>query len=301
MAGDRMPSGPTICRLPADARTWITQQAGRGRAVAFVPTMGALHEGHLQLVRRGRQSADCVVVSIFVNPTQFGPTEDFSRYPRTWDDDLRKLADEGVSMVFAPAADDLYGDRFSTYVDPPAVARRWEGEFRPEHFRGVCTVVLKLFQIVPADVAVFGRKDYQQARVISDMVRDLNVNIAIRVEPTVREPDGLALSSRNRYLSDEERRRALSLWDALQTARRLVEDGERNGEAIEDQMRSRLVDGGVDRIDYVAFADPETLEPIPRLDAGAPHCPQHAVALIAVHVGRTRLIDNELIPLASGL
>lgn len=287
---------PLVHSQPANARAWVREQATSGHRVALVPTMGALHEGHLELVRRARQLADCVVVTIFVNPTQFAPHEDFQRYPRTFEQDLRLLAAEQVDMVFAPASQEMYGERFSTYVTPPAVAQPLEGQFRPDHFRGVCTVVLKLFNILPAHVAVFGQKDYQQARVIADMAADLDVPIALEIVPTVRQPDGLALSSRNRYLSADERGRALGLAAALQHAAQQHAQGQRDAAQLEAGMQAILRDAGVDRIDYAAVVDPVTLQPFtqPISDAG-PATEPVAVALIAAHVGRTRLIDNRLL------
>lgn len=288
-----------VLELPGDARAWVRQQQSGGRRVAFVPTMGALHEGHLALVRRGAELADDVAVSIFVNPTQFGPNEDFSRYPRTWEDDLRLLRRDGVSMVFAPAADQMYGPRFSTLVEPPRVAKAFEGSIRPDHFRGVCTVVLKLFQIVPADVAVFGQKDYQQARVICDMVADLNLDIDVNVHPTVRDPDGLALSSRNRYLPAGDRERALALWRALSVVARLREAGSCDPSEWQAAMVEELHRSGVDSIDYAAVVDPQTLLPLPGPLSPPPadpaHAPPVAVALVAARVAGTRLLDNLLI------
>jgi pantoate--beta-alanine ligase len=289
-------SMPLVHSQPANARAWVREQATSGRRVALVPTMGALHEGHLELVRRARQLADCVVVTIFVNPTQFAPHEDFQRYPRTFEQDLNLLAAEQVDMVFAPASQEMYGERFSTFVSPPAVSQPLEGQFRPDHFRGVCTVVLKLFNILPAHVAVFGQKDYQQARVIADMVLDLDVAISLEIVPTVRQPDGLALSSRNRYLSDEERGRALGLVAALQHAAQQHAQGQRDAAQLEAGMQAILRDAGVDRIDYAAVVDPVTLQPFTQpISDAVPATDPVAIALIAAHVGRTRLIDNRLL------
>ncbi len=305
MAAEPLPL-PLVHGQPADARDWVRQQSASGRRVALVPTMGALHEGHLELVRRARELADCVVVSIFVNPTQFAPHEDFQRYPRTFEEDLNLLAKENVEMVFAPASREIYGERFSTFVCPPAVAQPLEGRFRPDHFRGVCTVVLKLFNIIPAHVAVFGQKDYQQARVIADMTLDLDLTIELEIVPTVRQLDGLALSSRNRYLSEEERGRALGLVAALQQAAQQHAEGQCDAAKLEATMRETLYQAGIDRIDYVAVVDPITLQPFEQPidgdDSAAPlsvgssaSMDPVAVALIAAHVGRTRLIDNRLL------
>lgn len=297
-------SSPLVIGPPKDATRWVKGRIAAGRSVALVPTMGALHEGHLALVRRARDQADDVVVSIFVNPTQFGPSEDFQKYPRTFDDDLRGLRAERVAMVFSPTAGQMYSGRFSTTVSPPAVALPLEGECRPGHFQGVCTVVMKLFQIVPAQVAVFGQKDYQQARVIADMVADLNVDIAIDVLPTVRDHDGLALSSRNRYLPSNVRDTALGLSRALDHAAELYKTGQTDSSKLEEAMRSVLVRSGVDSIDYAAVVDPVSLtplvEPLPLTAANGLHAADSdrspvAVCLIAASVAGTRLIDNRLL------
>lgn len=295
-----------LLSCPTEATAWTKSKTSIGQRIAFVPTMGALHEGHLALVRRGQAIADKVVVSIFVNPTQFGPKEDFSRYPRTLDRDLELLRSENVAMVFAPSANQMYGEGFSTSVSPPAVALPLEGIFRPGHFAGVCTVVLKLFQIIPAHVAVFGQKDFQQARVIQDMVADLNLDIDIDVLPTVREPDGLAMSSRNRYLASTDRQRALGLSKALDRVQELYLNGQANVDVLESHMRQILEQAPVDAIEYAAIVDPVTLlPPHSPLPAAAPsdithstaqeRLSQHkmvAVALIAARVSGTRLIDN---------
>ncbi|HBJ37457.1 MAG TPA: pantoate--beta-alanine ligase [Planctomycetaceae bacterium] len=293
-----------VISCPADATAWTKARIAAGRRVAFVPTMGALHEGHLALVRRALSLADEVVVSIFVNPTQFGPSEDFSRYPRTFQRDIELLSAQGAAMVFAPSADDMYAERFSTSISPPAVAAPLEGLFRPGHFSGVCTVVLKLFQIVPAQVAVFGQKDFQQARVIQDMVADLNLDITIDVLATVRESDGLAMSSRNRYLSPTDRKRALGLSTALNRVFELHQNGKSDAASLEQEMRQVLEQTPVDSIDYAGIVDPVTLlslqSPLPpaarstATDQLAGIKPV-AVALIAAHISGTRLIDNRLL------
>ena len=214
-----------------------------GKTVGFVPTMGALHEGHLSLVDAARAECDLTVVSIFVNPTQFGPKEDLSRYPRDLDGDLRLLGGRGCDLVFAPTVEEMYPAGFRHVGRRRALGRELEGEYRPDHFRGVATVVLKLFQIVPAERAFFGRKDYQQTLVVRQMVADLNVPIEIRVVPTVREPDGLAMSSRNAYLSADERRRALALSQSLRLAERLVREGVRDVATIRGKMLELIRDG----------------------------------------------------------
>lgn len=256
-----------------------------GLRIGLVPTMGALHAGHFSLVERSLQECEITVASIFVNPTQFGPHEDFAKYPRPLEDDLDGLRERGVDLVFVPQPTDLYPDGFSTYVDPPVVAEPLEGVHRPGHFRGVATVVLKLFQILPATIAYFGQKDFQQLAVIRRMVEDLNVPVRVESCPTLREEDGLAMSSRNRYLSPDERQSALALWKSLTVARELVANGHKNVESIERAMEKTLYDQGVDRIEYARVVDSEHLKTLEHLDGPA-------VALIAAHVGRTRLIDN---------
>lgn len=272
------------------ARQW-TERVGSTRRIAFVPTMGALHEGHLSLVRRARELADDVVVSVFVNPTQFAPTEDLARYPKPIEADLAALRQEGVAMVFNPSAETIYPSGFSTYVEPPKVAAPLDGVIRPGHFRGVCTVVLKLFQIVPASIAVFGQKDFQQSLVVKAMVRDLNIPISIVIAETVRETDGLAMSSRNRYLSAAERARALCLSRSLREARVSFDSGERSVAAIEAAMLHELRIGeadGVDSVDYAVVADGESLERSEMIG-------DSAVALVAARIGTTRLIDNVIL------
>lgn len=271
-----------------EARQWVREQSASGRSSGLVPTMGALHEGHYSLVRRSRESCDATVATIFVNPTQFGPNEDLNRYPRTLEEDLEGLRKCGADAVFVPAADSMYVPGHSTYVDPPDVAATLEGSCRPGHFRGVATVVLKLMHILPTTHAFFGQKDYQQVAVIQTMVRDLDLAVEIHLSPTVRDADGLAMSSRNRYLSPEDRVRALSLSRALNEARRRINAGETDRAAIEASMRRVLMEAPVDEIDYVAVADPMTLARLSRVV-------RPAVALVAARVGNTRLIDNQII------
>jgi len=272
----------------AEIYSHVLRERLEGKRVGLVPTMGALHEGHVSLVRQAKSNCDCAVATIFVNPTQFGPKEDLSKYPRTLDEDLEKLDQAGCDYVFTPTESQMYGVGHSTYVEPPQVSSRWEGEIRPGHFRGVCTIVLKLFQMIPADIAYFGRKDYQQLAVIRAMVRDLNIPVCIEACQTIREPDGLAMSSRNRYLSEEQRHRALGLIRALRIAERLVERGERDVQAVERAMRQELLAAPVDSIDYAAIVDPVTLEPISEIQSSV-------VGIIAARLGSTRLIDNATI------
>ncbi|MBM3963589.1 MAG: pantoate--beta-alanine ligase [Planctomycetes bacterium] len=260
----------------------------QGNRIGLVPTMGALHDGHLSLVREAKRECDIAVTTIFVNPSQFGPNEDFAKYPRTLDSDLEQLSAIGCDFVFVPSNDHIYPPGHTTFIEPPAVAANWEGKIRPGHFRGVATIVLKLFNMLPARVAYFGRKDYQQVAVISAMVRDLNVPILIQPCETVREPDGLAMSSRNRYLSAADRVRAIGLWHALSKAQSMIDDGFRNVAQIESAMREILNKVPVDSIDYAAIVDPESMEP--RTDLDSP-----VVAIIAARVGTTRLIDNSLL------
>jgi len=258
------------------------------KTVGLVPTMGALHEGHLSLVRQSLEETDETIVTIFVNPSQFSAGEDLDKYPRVLDNDLETLAAVGVNHVFVPDDALMYPSGFSTSIVPPKVAAVLEGEFRPTHFSGVATVVLKLFNMTRADVAFFGQKDYQQACVIRAMVEDLNAPIEIRVCPIIREEDGLALSSRNRYLDAEQRETALVLHKTLQHVRDLITSGQNDGFEIVTEMRQMLIDGGVDSIDYAVVADPITLETADFIDG-------QVVALIAAHVGKTRLIDNLVI------
>jgi pantoate--beta-alanine ligase len=259
-----------------------------GRRVGVVPTMGALHAGHLSLVHEARQRSDYVVATIFVNPTQFAPHEDLAKYPRTLDADLSALSQAGCHAAFVPAVEEMYPRGATTMVDPPEVAKPLEGVCRPGHFRGVATIVLKLFHLIPADVACFGQKDFQQALVIRRMVADLNVPIEVVVCPTVREADGLALSSRNRYLSAAEREQALALSRALRQAEQSIHAGETESVQIVAAMRETLAAAGITTIDYVALADPDTLTEVPRVEG-------KTVALIACRVGSTRLIDNCLL------
>jgi pantoate--beta-alanine ligase len=251
----------------------------------FVPTMGALHEGHLSLVQAARRENDTVFVSIFVNPTQFGPNEDLSAYPRDMDRDLSLLRVEGVDYVFTPSVEEIYPAGFETSVCVGSVAEPLEGAHRPGHFRGVATVVLKLLNIVQPNRAYFGRKDAQQLAVIRKTVKDLDLAVEIVPGPTIREPDGLALSSRNVYLSPTERGAATVLWQALSLATEIWMRGARDAEQIRSRMRELIEGEELARIDYISVADPETLQELDRI-----HGP--ALVSLAVHIGRTRLIDN---------
>lgn len=270
-----------------EMRAAVAEARREGKSVGFVPTMGALHAGHLSLVHAACERTDVVVASVFVNPTQFGPGEDFDAYPRRIDEDLTALAAEGVEFAFTPSAREMYGDGPLITVDPGPLAARWEGEVRPGHFTGVATVVAKLLGIVRPDVAFFGEKDYQQLRIVEQLARDLELGCAIVGCPTVREPDGLALSSRNAYLTGEERARALALSAALCAAEEHAAWGERDAGAVETAMRDAFerVAGEAAHLDYAAVVDPVTLEPLDRIGT-------EARALIAARVGATRLIDT---------
>ena len=255
------------------------------RPLGLVPTMGALHDGHMALVHRARQDNKTVCATIFVNPAQFGPREDFAAYPRDMEADLRKLEPAGVEVVFAPSLQEMYPDGFDTYVDVGRVAERLEGEHRPGHFRGVATVVCKLLAAVRPDRAYFGQKDAQQCVVVKRLNADLDLGAEIVVVPTVREPDGLALSSRNEYLSPPERRAATVVYRALELARSMCRDGADDAESIRREMRALIDAEPLARVDYVSVADPDTLE---ELDAATPG----ALVSLAVYIGDTRLIDN---------
>jgi len=253
--------------------------------VGFVPTMGYLHEGHLALVKQARIENSAVIVSIYVNPAQFGPREDFGTYPRDLDHDLELLREGGVDIVFVPSDGEMYPPEFSSWVDVEKVTERLEGASRPGHFRGVATVVAKLFNTVQPSRAYFGQKDAQQVVVIKRMVADLNMNLEVVVVSTVRESDGLAMSSRNIYLSPKERQAATILFKALTLARQLSQGGEKDAEKIRRQMTSLIQKEPLAQIDYVSIADAETLEELSLLD-------RPALASLAVRIGKTRLIDN---------
>ena len=258
-----------------------------GETLGFVPTMGYLHEGHISLVELAGSQNDVVAASIFVNPAQFGPNEDFTSYPRDPQRDLKMLEEAGVEWVFMPPVEDIYPPGHSTYVEVRDITSRLEGEMRPGHFTGVATVVAKLFNIVQPHRAYFGQKDAQQVVVIRKMVRDLDFPLEIVVGPTMREPDGLAMSSRNVYLNPQERQAALVLHRALSAAKELWEQGERRGSVLRDAMSRTLAAEPLARPDYVSVADPDTLEELD--DSGAARA---ALASLAVRIGKTRLIDN---------
>jgi pantoate--beta-alanine ligase len=273
-------------------RDHVARARQSGRLVGLVPTMGALHEGHARLIETCRDSCDEVVVSIFVNPTQFGPNEDFSRYPRSLEADLAMCERAGADVVFVPSAAEVYPPGPpATYVEVPGLSDILEGASRPRHFRGVATVVLKLFGIVGPDVAYFGQKDYQQQLVLRRMVADLNVPVRIETVPTVREADGLAMSSRNRYLNADERNAATVLSRALREAEAAVSAGERSADRVRQVLHATLESERLASVDYAEVADAETLEPLATFGEG-----RRGVALLAVRVGPARLIDNAILP-----
>ena len=273
-----------IIRTIGDLAPALAVWRGAGEKIALVPTMGALHAGHMALVDAARAATDRVVASIFVNPLQFGPNEDLDRYPRQEAEDARLLKRHGCDLIWMPTADELYPPGFATTVSVAGVSERWDGAARPGHFDGVATVVAKLFTAVRPDLAFFGEKDFQQLAVIRRMTADLGLGVAIHGVPTVRDVDGLALSSRNAYLTAYERGRALALPQGLEQARRAILAGELVGHAIEEAKRG-LREAGFGKIDYVALVDSATLEPLEK--------PQGEMRLIAAAViGGTRLIDN---------
>ncbi len=257
----------------------------RGARIGFVPTMGYLHEGHMRLVRESRSKTDVTVVSIFVNPIQFGPREDFKAYPRDEAGDLARLEKEGVEVVFYPNAAEMYPPGYKTYIEVHDLQDRLCGRSRPGHFRGVCTVVLKLFNIVRPDVAFFGWKDAQQVIVLKKMAEDLNLDVCVEGLPLVRDGDGVALSSRNSYLATEERKAARALSESIEEARKKIEAGERTPAAVAEGIRARLTKEPLCRIDYIEIVDLKSLEPVRRVGNGI-------LVALAVFIGRTRLIDN---------
>jgi len=258
----------------------------QGKTLGLVPTMGALHEGHLSLVRAARAKTDVATVSIFVNPTQFGPNEDFSRYPRNLESDCALLEREDVNYVFAPSAEEMYPPSgAATWITVEGLSDRLCGKSRPGHFRGVATVVAKLFNVVEPDIAFFGQKDAAQVAVIKRMVRDLNLPVAIEVCPIIRESDGLALSSRNAYLSPDERKMALVLYASLQRAQKAFGDGERDAAKIASEAKKAFVWQPAARLDYFEVVDPESLEPVDAIN-------KSSLVAVAAYIGNTRLIDN---------
>jgi len=277
-----------IIRSPTAMAVWSERLVREGVKIGFVPTMGALHEGHRALIREARLQCDALVISIFVNPAQFGPQEDLAKYPRPLLQDRALCRKEGVEVCFEPTVEAMYPNGFQTIVALPTMARRWEGEVRPHHFSGVATVVTKLFGMVRPQIALFGQKDFQQSALVRQLVKDLNLGVKIVVYPTVREADGLAMSSRNVYLSPDERIRAATLYKSLQTGAEAIRRGVTEVEAVRSAMAQVTKGEPALTIDYLAVCDPTTLEPLPTVMG-------KAVLLGAIRIGRTRLIDNILV------
>lgn len=279
-----------IIRTIAEMQQWSERQRRAGNTIGVVPTMGYLHAGHCSLIEAAARECDCVVTTIFVNPLQFGPNEDYQRYPRDLERDTALALKAGTTVIFAPSVDEMYPPGFHTTIDVGPIAEKFEGAFRPGHFRGVATVVAKLFLITKPHRAYFGQKDYQQTLVIRQLIKDLNFDIALQVLPTVREADGLAMSSRNVYLSPEERAKATVLYRALLEGRRAIEAGERSRAALSSIMEQVLrAEDGV-TIDYAAAATADALDEPEEFASG-----QMVVLLIAARIGSTRLIDNMLV------
>ena len=280
--------GLVIVEKVKDMKKLSEKYLKENKTIGFVPTMGFLHEGHLSLVRRAREENDIVVVSIFVNPTQFGPNEDYESYPRDFERDVKLLKELNVDVVFHPPVEEMYPKDFSTYVEETKLSRYLCGKSRPGHFRGVCTIVTKLFNIVRPTRAYFGQKDAQQFRVIKRMVRDLNMDVELVECPIVREHDGLAMSSRNIYLSGDERAQALALYNSLKLAENLIKSGERDAEVVKNAMKEFLSRYDKVKIDYVEIVDEETLEPVKHIEG-------KVIVAIACWVGKARLIDNVIV------
>ncbi len=278
-----------ICKTIAEMKSEARAARRSGKRVGFVPTMGALHEGHLSLVRAARASSDLVTASIFVNPTQFGPNEDLAKYPRWLERDCEMLEKAGVDVVFAPSVEEMYPAGVVTWVTVEELSNKLDGRSRPGHFRGVTTVVAKLFHVVEPDEAFFGQKDAAQVAVIRRMVRDLNLPVEVVVCPIVREPDGLAMSSRNAYLNPDERKRALVLHRSLMRVQELERSGERTASKLIAAGREEFNRDTAVRLDYFEIVNPETLDPVQDVSQGA-------LVAVAAYVGSTRLIDNLLLP-----
>jgi pantoate--beta-alanine ligase len=272
----------------SEMKALTRETRSRGKSVGLVPTMGALHKGHVGLIRQAKQQCDVVVVSVFVNPTQFGPGEDYERYPRDLDQDFQLLSSYNVDTVFAPATEEMYPEGFQTFVEPGDLGKIYEGASRPGHFRGVSTVVVKLFNIVQPDMAYFGQKDFQQAIVIRRLVEDLNINVRLVLCPILRDEDGLAISSRNAYLKPAQRRSALAISRSLRKAEDLAHSGECDATKILEEMRHELRAEPRIRVDYLAIVNPVSFEPVSRITTGM-------IALVAARVDRVRLIDNAIL------
>ncbi len=281
-----------IVRRIARMKELCRQARSNGQVVGFVPTMGYLHEGHLSLIREARRMSDFAVVSIFVNPKQFGPHEDYDRYPRDLERDVDLLSREQIDVLFYPSVEEMYPKGFRTYVEVEELGEKLEGASRPGHFRGVCTVVCKLLHIVQPNFAFFGQKDAQQFVIIKRMVQDLNMDVELILMPTIREPDGLAMSSRNTYLSPEERAIAPRLYEALQIGQRMIQEGERDAHQVLRTMQEHLAREPRIRVDYLAIVDMDNLDPVTTI-AGK------VLIAGAVYIGNTRLIDNVIVNVKS--
>lgn len=275
-------------QLPEDMQRRAGEYRRARRSIGLVPTMGALHEGHLSLIRRCRAENDVAVMSLFVNPAQFNRKDDLERYPRDLEGDSRMAREAGVDVIFAPTAEGMYPDGYVTYLNVERITERWEGTSRPGHFRGVATVCTKLFTICRPHRAYFGQKDYQQSLVVRRLAADLNLGLEIVVSPTVREPDGLALSSRNVLLNQDERRQATVLYRALFKAQAAVRGGERDAGRVRAAIEAEIRGAPLAVLDYVGVCDPDTLEPLVRVS-------EKAVAVVAASFGATRLIDNAIL------
>ena len=281
-------STPYVTRTCSELRAAVAQARGDGMRIGLVPTMGALHEGHLSLVDASNRECDFTIVTIFVNPTQFGEGEDLEAYPRQLERDLEALSEFDVDVVFAPPKDEIYPDGYNTFVEVGGVTQVLEGKERPIHFRGVATVCTKLFNLAQADIAFFGQKDFQQTLVVKRLVKDLDIPTEIRVCPTVRESDGLAMSSRNAYLSSTERQQALVLSQGLRRGVELRAAGETDSAKILAEMKTVIATASDIDLEYLVLVDPETLQPVASAN-------QPTLAAVAARVGKTRLIDNEIL------
>jgi pantoate--beta-alanine ligase len=277
-----------VIRTVGRMRRLSDQIRKRGRLIGFVPTLGALHAGHLSLIQAAKKKADLVVVSIFINPTQFGPAEDFRQYPRDLKRDQEKCKKAGVDILFAPSISQMYSKGHATFVTTARLTEVLCGPFRPGHFRGVTTVVTQLFNIIKPHLAFFGQKDYQQAVVIQQMAKDLHLDVKIVILPIVREPDGLAMSSRNAYLSPKERTAARILYRALVTGREMILEGERNPLKIQSHLKALIQEEPLARIEYLTICHPKTLQEVEKVK-------DKTLIALAVWIGKTRLIDNILI------
>jgi pantoate--beta-alanine ligase len=271
-----------------EMRLFSRKMKDRGKSIGLVPTMGALHEGHLSLVAAAQNRCDLVIVSIFVNPAQFGPNEDLSRYPRDLKKDQKLLSDLAVDILFSPAAGEIYPQDYKTYVEVDELSKAMCGRSRPSHFRGVATIITKLFNIINPDLAFFGEKDYQQLVIIQKLVRDLNLPVEIVSLPIVREYDGLAMSSRNSYLNPVERKKAVILYQALNLAKEMIQQGEKDARKVIARMQSLIHSESGVRIDYVCIVVPQTLKEVSKIERGA-------LIALAVYIGNTRLIDNFIV------